>query len=125
MNYVSHWNYDYTKSFSKQLDSVSVTVPGMSKPLSYHIARMQNGLAVATNAVENVSGDVSMYDNMSSFDRIDAARALAKRVDALQSTINDTKAKIAKAKSDADFNAAVKSGIDSLISAKTSLNEKQ
>lgn len=78
---VSHWNYDYTSTFSPPMEGASMTVPNQTLSVEELNDRYIRGLAIPGYPIlETGDLDVAQFDNMDKFERVDAARRLKERV---------------------------------------------
>lgn len=120
----NHFNYNWMHTFSDVAPSRSLTVPNQSMTLKEIISRFVRKLAIPSVPMVNVDGDVSQYDKLSRFEKIDAARKLASDAAKLRATAQSEGLKKASERVRVATETAIEKRATELANLKTSQDVK-
>ncbi|AKI26879.1 hypothetical protein [Microviridae Bog5275_51] len=86
----NHFNYDYAETFGRVSPNKSMTVPGAVKSLAWMIDRFTRNLAMPpAPAAFNTELDLSPFDRLNVFEKIDLSRAYKRRALSLRKQLDD------------------------------------
>lgn len=111
----THWSYDSSITFGTRDYGVTMTVPDQTMSVSEILSRYSRGLAIPQTPVFEASTDLSDFDSLDAFQKLDLARAYAKRVEVLKMNLTESKAKIARERAKRDFDRAVDAKVASTV----------